>query len=167
MTEIVNVGPFAIMKALPANTQLMAAWGAIWTFGGTVKRGHEYVKPIPVIRDNHFWVSIDPRRDVATPDTFVALVVELRTIEKATRTSQKTFPAVRHKVVATTEGKAWIVPGNAYYAASRPVYTGFEVSGHGPAVDLSKLPSFNLIDIVGENEFKKMVSSIKTNLRKL
>jgi hypothetical protein len=159
----VNVGPFNVLKDLPPNTHLMAAWGAVWTFGHKVQVGNKYVKPLPVLRDNKFFISRDPFQDIAAPGTEVALVIQVRTVEKAQRTSQKTFPTVHHHAVANTEGRAWMIPSNDYWKTARFTYS----KTNSDAVSIAGLPSFNLPDLVGEAEFKKMVAELKTIVRKL
>lgn len=159
----VNVGPFFVLKELPVNTQLMAAWGAVWTFGGKVQVGNSWVKPLPIIREDKFFISRDPIKDIAMPGTDVALVIEVKTVERAQRTSQKTFPAIRHHTVSTTEGKAWMIPSSEYWKTRRFSYS----KENSDPVSLAGLPTFNLPDLVGEAEFKKMVVEIKAIVRKL
>lgn len=158
----VNVGPFHVLKALPENTQLMAAWGATWTFGTRVQIGGRYVKPLPVIRNGEFFISRDPLHDLSIPDTEAALVLEVRTIERAQRTSQKTFPAVRHHAIANIEGKAWMLASTDYWKTARFTYS----TANSDKVALPNA-NFFLPDLIGEPEFKKMVLELKSIVKKL
>ena len=160
--NIVNIGEFNVVLTLPENSQLMAAWSARWTFGRVKSQNGSYIDQLPLIRDQRFWSSLEPNVDLAVPNTFPALVVELKTVPLGGRTSARTFPSTKHHIVATADDKAWLVPTALYWGALHRSW-GADV----PNIDLSNIKSFALTSLIGEDEFKKMILTLKGIVRKL
>jgi hypothetical protein len=90
-SEMVFVGPFTVLKGLPANTHLMAAWGAIWAFGHKIQVGNKSVKPIPMLRDSKFFISRNPFQDIAIPGTEMALVIQVERLRRPGARLRKLF----------------------------------------------------------------------------
>lgn len=157
--EVVDVGPFKVIRELPDDTKLMVAWGALWSFGSRFAVGNRYMDPIPVIEDGAFKILYsDPMPILAKPGVEVALVIEIRAIGKASRTSQKTFPSEPTKVVGHTGGLAWALTNEEWIYSTRK-------SNPIPAT-LSRAP-FQLSQLIGEESFKSLISTLKTKIRKL
>lgn len=158
--EIVDVGPFKVIRELPSDTKLMCAWGALWSFGSRYQVDNRYVDPIAIIDNGAFRILYDdPVSTLARPTTEIALVIEIRAMGKAERTSQKTFPAQRTKVVGKSTGDAWVISEDEWYHSSKRVG---QVS-----VDLNSKKSFKFADLLGEAPFKSLVSTLKSKVRKL
>lgn len=162
--DVVSVGNWKLIKAFPPNTKLLLGWNAIWKFGDSIQINNEWIDPIPYIYNNVFSVKSDPIQALSKPGSEIPIVILLQLFEaKPARQGNKHFSGTSEIVVAKADGTAWQVN---YWKFQKLIPTKWRQPTTEEGVVLDGL-GFNIFELIDQQTFSKLVSKLKTAVRKL
>jgi hypothetical protein len=142
----------------------LLGWNAIWKFGVGAPINHNWTDPIPYIYNNVFSVEYkDPIQALSKPGSEIPIVILLQLFEAKPARGNKHFSGTSEIIVAKTDGTAWQVN---YWKFQKLIPTAWRQPTIEEGVVLNG-PGFSIFELVDQPTFNKLVSKLKTAVRKL